>query len=160
MSISPIQGDIRPDVEELMEIKEEEEHDKQAEQQSSTTPKLVLIITIPYVIILPFFSKNLHDWYTTFLLCLFIGFTLDLVAIGVRFFSVLRPLSSIEAAALTAMVLFYAKYICEKYESPLSYSLFSLFCLFLLPAYYRCFLLLKFKTSHRKMFKSMVEDDF
>ncbi|KAF1765573.1 hypothetical protein GCK72_005525 [Caenorhabditis remanei] len=143
MSISPIQGDTRPDVEELMEIKEEEEEDKITEEQSSRTPKLVLVITIPYVIILPLFSRNLHDWYTTSLLCLFVCFTLDLVAIGLRFYPILRPLSSLEAASLTAMLLFYAKYICLKYQSPLS-----------------CFLLLKLKTTHKKMFKAMVEDDF
>ncbi|CAO4365206.1 unnamed protein product [Caenorhabditis nigoni] len=161
MSISPISPpEMCPDLEEQLEIKEEEEEDKKAEKESSRVPKIVLVITIPYLVILPLFSKNLHDWYTTSLLCLFICFTLDLVAIAVKFYAILRPLSSLEATSLTAMLLFYAKYIFLKYQSPLSYSLFSIFFLIIIPAYYRCFLLLKLKTPHKKMFKAMVEDDF
>lgn len=160
MSISPITVDIRPDIEEQMELQEEAEEDAKVEKESSVYLRLVLVITIPYVMILPFFSKNLHDWYTTVLIWLLVFFTLDLIAIAVSLYPILRPLASLEAASLTAMLLFYSKYIFSKYESPLSYLLFSLFCFLLLPAFYRCFLLLKLKTSHKRMFKAMVEDDF
>uniref|UniRef100_A0A8R1I2T3 Uncharacterized protein n=1 Tax=Caenorhabditis japonica TaxID=281687 RepID=A0A8R1I2T3_CAEJA len=160
MSISPIEGELRIDVEEQMEIREEEEEDAKVEKESSTILKLVLILTIPYVLILPIFTRNLHDWYSTTLLCLLICFTLDLTFIAVRFYAMLRPLSSIESAALVTMLLFYAKHIFMKYESPINYLLFFMFFLLLIPAFYRCFLLLKLKTSHKRMFKAMVEDDF
>ncbi|CAI2333901.1 unnamed protein product [Caenorhabditis sp. 36 PRJEB53466] len=114
MSISPIQGDLDAQIEEQLEIREEAEQDAKVEKESSTVLRLVLVITVPYLMILPIFAKNLHDWYTNTLIFLFGCFTLDLLAIAVRWYPVLRPLSSCEAASLTAMLLFYAKYICSK----------------------------------------------
>ncbi|CAL2043456.1 unnamed protein product [Caenorhabditis brenneri] len=160
ISIAPVQTELTLIEEDTTEKSKEAEATSPSQLPSSSIPKIVLVITIPYFFIFPLFAKNLHDWYSTSLLCLLICYILDLLCIATKFYEFIRILSSLEAASLTAMLLFYAKYICRKYESPLSYCLFSMFFLLVIPAYYRCFLLLKLKPAHRKMFKAIVEEDF